>query len=383
MKAAIARSLLAALAAGVVAATSGTVSYAGYQVLRVNTLGHLFEVQKKLATISYQQWEDTDTHVDIVVSPDQFEKLESLNLNYRTLHKDLGLSIEKEGQQKAYRKRDLDDLSWYDAYSPYAEHLKYIADLQAAFPNNSKLVSSGRSYENRTIQGIHLYGDTYDFHIFPIVNPDGFVYSQERDRLWRKTRTPPPPGQTCFGTDINRNWEYGWDANPLGASKNACAQAYRGEKPSDTIENQGLDAYVRKLRDSVGIKLYIDWHSYGQYILSPFGSKEEWYAPELGKWTKTASVLSEVIRDSSDRRTTFTFGPSGATLYTTTGAAPDHLYAIGGADFSYTIELPDTGDFGFVLPPERIRGAAEEQWAGQQALFPLLDEVFFDGLGPA
>jgi hypothetical protein len=224
------------------------------------------------------------------------------------------------------------------------------------------------------------------FHsLITCLTSTGFVYTQTKDRLWRKTRSPPAPAQnqSCFGTDINRNWEYGWDANSLGASTNACAQAYRGEKPSDTVENRGLDAYARKLRDTVGIKLYIDWHSYGQYILSPFGSKEEWYAPELGKWTKAASVVSETIRDSSDRRTTFTFGPSGATLYTTTGAAPDHMYAIGGADFSYTIELPDTGDNGFVLPPDRIRGAAEEQWAGQQVLFPLLDEVFFDGLGPA
>jgi len=29
------------------------------------------------------------------------------------------------------------------------------------------------------------------------------------------------------------------------------------------------------------------------------------------------------------------------TLYTTTGAAPDHVYSVGGADFSYTIELRD------------------------------------------
>lgn len=147
----------------------------------------------------------------------------------------------------------------------------------------------------------------------------------------------------------------------MGASTNACVQAYRGQNPSDTIEHQGLDSYVRKLRDSVGIKLYIDWHSYGQYILSPFGSKEKWYAPELGKWTKTASLLSQTIRDSSDRRTTFTFGPSGATLYTTTGAAPDHVYAIVNAEFSCTIELPDTGDSGFILEDKSLieRGRAE------------------------
>lgn len=131
---------------------------------------------------------------------------------------------------------------------------------------------------------------------------------------------------------------------------------------------------MRQLRDTVGIKLFIDWHSYGQYILSPFGYRDDLYAPELGTWERASSLVSEAIRDSSARRTTFTFGPSGATLYTTTGAAPDHVYSIGGADFSYTIELPDTGDYGFVLPPEQIRPTAEELWAGQQVLLSILDE---------
>jgi hypothetical protein len=140
---------------------------------------------------------------------------------------------------------------------------------------------------------------------------------------------------------------------------------------------------VRQLRDGVGIKLYIDWHSYGQHILSPFGYKETLYAPELGKWTKAAQMVSDVIRDSSDDLTTYTFGPSGATLYTTTGAAPDHVYSIGRAEFSYTIELRDTGKYGFVLPPELIRPTVEEQWVGQKVLWSLLDEEFFDGEGPA
>ncbi|KXH53054.1 zinc carboxypeptidase [Colletotrichum nymphaeae SA-01] len=423
-------SVFSTLAAGFNFQRRSPINYEGYQVLRVKTLNQLATVQAKLATIPHNKWNhDVDTHIDIVISPDQVSIVESLGLDYRIMHSDLGESIAAESQVRTAYKRDIDDLSWFDSYHSYKDHVQYFTDLHEAFPGNSELVYSGRSFENRTIHGIHLFGDEgpgkpavlyhgtvharewiaapvieyitlqlinahknatnasdsilnqYDFHIFPIVNPDGFTFSQDVDRLWRKTRTPPSLNSTCYGTDINRNWEYGWDANPFGASTNPCAQSYRGQKPSDTIENQGLDAYVRKLRDTSGIKLYIDWHSYGQYILSPFGSKETWYAPELGKWTKTASVLSEVIRDSSERRTTFTFGPSGATLYTTTGAAPDHVYAIGGADFSYTIELPDTGDFGFVLPPDRILGAAEEQWEGQQVLYTLLDEVFFDGTG--
>lgn len=133
----------------------------------------------------------------------------------------------------------------------------------------------------------------------------------------------------------------------------------------------------------MGIKLFIDWHSYGQYILSPFGYKETLYAPELGKWTKAATLVSEEIRDTSERGDTYTYGPSGAALYPTTGAAPDHVYSIGRAEFSYTIELTDTGKYGFVLPPELIRPVAEEQWIGQKVLLGLLDEEFFDGEGPA
>lgn len=70
-------------------------------------------------------------------------------------------------------------------------------------------------------------------------------------------------------------------------------------------------------------------------------------------------------------------------LYVTTGSAPDHVYSVGQAKFSYTIELRDTGETGFVLPPNQIRPNVEEQWAGQKVLLSLLDETFFDGEGPA
>ena len=46
----------------------------------------------------------------------------------------------------------------------------------------------------------------------------GFVYTQTNERLWRKNRQPGPRNSTCFGRDVNRQWPYGWDSNPLGAS---------------------------------------------------------------------------------------------------------------------------------------------------------------------
>jgi hypothetical protein len=75
-----------------------------------------------------------------------------------------------------------------------------------------------------------------------------------------------------------------------------------------------MDAFVRKVRDEQTIKLYLDWHSYSQLILFPFGHKETLYAPELGMWTKAAALMSETIAYESANATTYTFGPSGATI---------------------------------------------------------------------
>ncbi|KAI1271308.1 hypothetical protein F5Y07DRAFT_405724 [Xylaria sp. FL0933] len=406
--------------------------YKGHKVFRVKTHAHTDSVKERLSSITFEQWNhDVNSHIDIVLAPDQHAAFGALGLDFDIMHEDLGASIVTESVRSSLRGRQSQNSSWFDSYHDYQDHIQYFQSLHDLFPANSEIISSGYSYENRSLYGIHLWGadgpgkpavlyhgtvharewistavteyltykliteynsgdnntravlDKYDFYIIPIVNPDGFVYTQTTERLWRKNRQPGPNGSNCYGRDINRNWEFAWDANPQGASTNPCSQTYKGERPSDTPENQGLDKLVRQLRDGAGIKLYIDWHSYGQYILSPFGYKETLYAPELGKWTKAAQMVSDAIRDSSSELTTFTFGPSGATLYPTTGAAPDHVYSIGRAEFSYTIELRDIGQHGFVLPPELIRPTVEEQWAGQKVLWSLLDEEFFDGEGPA
>lgn len=128
--------------------------------------------------------------------------------------------------------------------------------------------------------------DSFDFHIIPIVNPDGacisralqyitsgrnayenigFVYTQTTDRLWRKNRQRVS-GNSCIGRDINRNWPYKWEVTG-GASTNPCSETYKGQAGGDAPENVGLVAHANSLRDSQGIRLFIDFHSYGQYIL--------------------------------------------------------------------------------------------------------------------
>ncbi|KAH4978223.1 hypothetical protein HBI76_211940 [Parastagonospora nodorum] len=407
------------LAAGATVRSPVASEHDGSRVYRVKAGRQAASVHKRLAGIASNTWDQAHGNLDVVIPRDQIEAFEALGLNTRIMHSDLGESIAKE--------------SMFDSYHPYDDHVEWWRELQASFPNQSNWTSSGTSYEGRDIFGVHLWGkggpgkpavlfhgtvharewisaptveyvtqqliqgyksgdnvtqaflDKYDFYIFPFVNPDGFVYTQTTNRLWRKNRQPPPANaanQTCFGRDINRNWEAFWDADPRGSSPDPCSEVYRGVRPRDAPENAGLDDFMRKIRDAQGIKLYIDWHSYSQLILFPFGSQETLYAPELGKWTQAAALMSGEIRAKSRNATTFTFGPSGAVLYPTTGYSVDHIYTIGRAEWAYTIELPDYGDFGFVLPPERIRPAVEEQWVGQQVLLSLLDEEFFTQPGP-
>ena len=49
-------------------------------------------------------------------------------------------------------------ISYFDSYHPYEEHIDFLEDLVAAFPNNAEMIIAGESYEGREIQGIHVWG---------------------------------------------------------------------------------------------------------------------------------------------------------------------------------------------------------------------------------
>ena len=44
--------------------------------------------------------------------------------------------------------------------------------------------------------------------ILPNMNPDGYRYTYDQERLWRKNRADT--NQTCLGVDLNRNHDYNW-----------------------------------------------------------------------------------------------------------------------------------------------------------------------------
>lgn len=94
----------------------------------------------------------------------------------------------------------------------------------------------------------------------------GFLYTQSTDRMWRKNRQSTS-GSSCVGHDINRNWPFQWSA-PGGASTNPCAEDFKGKSAGDAPETAALSSWLKGVKASQGLKLFIDYHSYSQLFMT-------------------------------------------------------------------------------------------------------------------
>ena len=73
--------------------------------------------------------------------------------------------------------------------------------------------------------------------IVPVVNPDGFVYSQTTDAAWRKN-------SPARAVDLNRNHGAAWGG--AGASTAPSSRTYRGPAPFSERESQAVHAFSQR-----------------------------------------------------------------------------------------------------------------------------------------
>ncbi|KAL9632525.1 MAG: hypothetical protein Q9164_005269, partial [Protoblastenia rupestris] len=351
------------------------------------------------------------------------------DLQPQVMHENLGASIAQESDYAEYRGKNLRATLHLSNGSPNHKYQLAAQTRLATYPANSEIVVAGNSGQGRPITGIHLYGsggkgsrpaivfhstvharewittmvrphcslfgppvipppvneyfafnllsnygtnaeiksfvDKYDFYIFPVVNPDGFVYSQTRDRLWRKNRQSTA-GSSCIGHDINRNWPYMW-SQPQGASTNPCAQDFKGTSASSAPETKAHSAYINRLAAATtGLKMYIDWHSYSQLFMTPYGYSCTALSANNAEYQSLAQGVVAAIR--AVYGTVFKAGPICSTIYQVSGGSVDYVADVSKAKYSFTAELRDTGMNGFVLPADQILPSAVEAYAGVRYL---------------
>ncbi|XP_006837750.1 PREDICTED: carboxypeptidase B2 [Chrysochloris asiatica] len=204
-----------------------------------------------------------------------------------------------------------------------------------------------------------------DFYVMPVMNVDGYDYSWKTNRMWRKNRSLHGNNQ-CIGTDLNRNFasKHWCEA---GASSFSCSEAYCGPYPESEPEVKAVADFLRKNRNH--IKAYITMHSYSQMILFPYS-----YSRNKSKDHKELSlVASEAVDaiESINKNIKYTHGSGSETLYLAPGGSDDWIYDLG-TKYSFTIELRDTGKFGFLLPERYIKPTCKEALA---AIFNIVRHV--------
>jgi len=123
-----------------------------------------------------------------------------------------------------------------------------------------------------TDQAVTGFVDSKEIYVIPSQNPDGSEYdiSGGEYQGWRKNRQPNSDG--TVGTDINRNFSYKWGCCG-GSSGNTSAEDYRGPSAASTPEVAAVQAFVdsRVIGGVQQIKGHIDFHTFSELVLWPFG----------------------------------------------------------------------------------------------------------------
>jgi hypothetical protein len=144
------------------------VSYVGYRIYSI-TPSSAQEARDIGKHFSNHHTHPIRNTLSVVIPPEEVESFEELGLKARLVNVDLGNYIRSTDKNAVYKRGlhrpgNLPDLSWFDTYHPYVDHLQYWDDLVKAFPKNSKKFPIGESYENRTIWAFSLHGNKKKGH---------------------------------------------------------------------------------------------------------------------------------------------------------------------------------------------------------------------------
>eukprot|EP00064_Thunnus_orientalis_P001817 superscaffoldBa00000125_g1820 len=405
-------------------AVFGKETFEGHQVLRITAKDDvqlsLIKTMEDMVEFELDFWRDvTDLAIPVDVRV-PFHSLQSVkvfletqDIEYSIMIEDLQMMLDEEQEEmdsaaRAAEPRNTDSYD-YARYHTISDIYSFQDMLVAENPHMVSKLVIGQSYEGRPLNvlkfstggtnrpaiwidtGIHSrewvtqasgtwfakkivtdYGrdpaltailDNMDIFLEIVTNPDGYYFTHNTNRMWRKTRKPNR-GSSCVGVDPNRNWNAGFGG--AGASGNPCSETYRG--PSAHSESE-VKSIVDFVRSHGNIKAFISIHSYSQMLLYPYGYTRTPARDQVELHNLAKRAITDL---ASMYGTRYRYGSIITTIYQASGGTIDWTYDQG-IKYSYTFELRDTGRYGFILPANQIIPTAQETWL---ALMTIMDHTF-------
>jgi len=232
----------------------------------------------------------------------------------------------------------------------------------------------------------------FDIFILPIMNPDGYEFSRNENRLWRKNRSPTTHSDfwngnpSCYGIDLNRNFPYQWNST-LGSSIHPCSHAYRGPSPSSENEVQSVVNFLRRNKYfHPKFHVYFNLHTFGRLWLLP------WTYSFFEKVSNYDDLFNRSHRIASNfMNQTYKVGQASFLLYPCSGTSVDFAATL--MPHSMTFELSpifdglplcfqnnktidDNCTIGFLTGPEAIEIDGTEIF---NAIVEYLKSIIQDG----
>jgi MYXO-CTERM domain-containing protein len=328
------------------------------------------------------------------VTLQQRAMLDASGYDYVIVDPDLGPRVEGERERLLGAPPVLGGLDpgFYQDYRRFEAVLTRLAALVAAQPGRVTTVEIGDSLEGRQIQGVRITNpgaadrpvvlvlgcqharewisvasvvfaaeqfatapsggaldgllDQVELVVVPVVNPDGYVYSWDVERFWRKNR------RDGTGVDLNRNWSVAWGGE--GASPDPLEENYHGVAPFSEPETLAMRDFIAADPDMIAL---FDVHSYGQLLLYPWGYGVV-DSPDDELFADLAADMADAMVSPHEQ---WYVPLQSAELYPASGNALDWAYGVHGL-YAVTAELRPAGDeeVGFLLPPQFIVPTGDE-----------------------